>query len=147
MHELEKSKKIIYLTDNDEDDRMLLHEALSTINQPFEIQELSSAEQLIELCENLSLPFPDYIFLDLFMPNMDGFKCITALKKLLGNGGKIIIYTIDSKKESMDKAFLLGADFYAVKPYTYGDLINLTRLIMEGGWENLQQEQKIFHIL
>ncbi|WP_343617245.1 response regulator [Flavobacterium sp.] len=146
MHELEKLKKIICIKDNDEDDRMLLHEALLTMDQPFEIQEFSSAEQLMELCGKPDHR-SDYIFLDLLMLGMDGFKCITELRRLRGAVGKIIIYTIDSKKESMEKAFLLGADFYAVKPHTFEDLKDMTALIMQGGWENLQQVQRIFHIL
>lgn len=147
MPENENSKKIICLTDNDQDDRMLLGEALLDLKKTFEILELCSAADLLDHLSKKTLSLPDYIFLDLLMPGMDGFECLERLRSgLLGRRKiKIIIYSCQSGDESIQRAFGLGADFYAVKPGSYNDLKDLVRVIMESRWEGLGREQRIFH--
>lgn len=147
MPENEKSKKIIFLTDNDQDDRMLFHEALLELKKTFEIFELCSADQLLNHLTQKPLSLPDYIFLDLLMPGMDGFECLEKLRSgPLGHKEiKIIIYSCQSGDKSIQRAFDLGADFYAVKPSRYNDLKDLARVIMESGWEGLGRGQRIFH--
>jgi PleD family two-component response regulator len=147
MPENENSKKIICLIDNDQDDRMLLHEALLSLEGSFEIIELISAGQLLDHLEAEPLSIPDYIFLDLLMPGMNGFECLEKLRSgpLEFSKTKVIIYSFQSGSESMQRAFDLGADFYAVKPARYSSLKDLVRVIMESCWEDLQPGQRIFH--
>lgn len=147
MPESENSKIIIFLTDSDSDDRMLLGEALLTLKEPFEIFEFCSAEQLIEAFPIPPRNFPHYIFLDIILQGMDGFECIEKVRRLSGSHrARIIVYTFDSTRESMEKAFGLGADFYAVKPNSYRDLKDMAGLIMGGGWENQPLEKRVFQI-
>lgn len=146
MTENENSKKIICLTDNDQDDRMLLHEAILDLKKTFEILEFCSAAELLDHLEKKPLSLPDYIFLDLLMPGMDGFECLERLKSglLCRKKTKIIIYSCQSGDKSIHRAFELGADFYAVKPFSYNELKDLVRLIMESGWEGRAREERIF---
>lgn len=147
MPENENSKRTICLTDNDQDDRMLLHEALLDLKKTFEILELCSADQLLDHLTRKPLSIPDYVFLDLLMPGMDGFECLERLRSgPLGRKEiKIIIYSCQSGEESILRAFDLGADFYAVKPSRYNDLKDLVRVIMESSWEGLGRAKRIFH--
>lgn len=142
----EDPKKIICLADDDEDDRMLLHEALLELGQPFKIFELCSAQQLIDHSCKLGEWSADFIFVDLYMPGMDGFECIERLKSMAFSGGgtRIIAYSIDGSQETMRKAFAVGADFYAVKPSSYADLRTLVRTVMQASWEDLEPGQRIF---
>jgi CheY-like chemotaxis protein len=146
MPENENSKKIICLTDNDQDDRMLLHEAILTLDKTFEIHELCSAADLLDHLAKKPLSLPYYIFLDLMMPGMDGFECLERLRNgpLGRKKTKIIIYSCQSGENSIHRAFDLGADFYAVKPASYNDLKDLVRVIMESGWEGRARGQRIF---
>ncbi|AOC96956.1 Stage 0 sporulation protein A [Flavobacterium anhuiense] len=144
----EDPKKIICLADDDEDDRMLLHEALLELAEPLSILELCSAQQLIDHFSKPGQKPADFIFLDLYMPGMDGFECIERLRStaMAGSNAKLIVYSIDSSRETMQKAFSLGADFYAVKPSSYGDLRSLVQRVMQACWEDLESGQRIFHI-
>lgn len=144
----EDPKIIICLADDDEDDRMLLHEALLELEQPFKIFELCSAQQLIDHFSKPGARPADFIFLDLYMRGMDGFECMVRLKSmaLLGGGTRIIVYSIDGAQQTMERAFSLGADFYAVKPSNYGDLRNLVSTVMQASWEDVEAGQRIFHI-
>lgn len=148
MPEGKNSKQIICLADNDEDDRMMLHEVLLKFNpNSFEIIELCSAEQLMEgLCKP-GIRFPDYIFLDPAMHGMSGFELIEQIRKAdQGRRIKIIIYTIGSFASSMERAFSLGADFYAVKPNSYSDLTNLVKKVFQTHWNAAEPQDRIFHV-
>ena len=144
----EDPKIIICLADDDEDDRMLLHEALLELDRPFRIFELCSAQQLIEHFSKPEQEPADFIFLDLYMPGMDGFECIERLRGmgLVSRNARIVVYSLDSAGKTMQKAFALGADFYAVKPSTYADLKNLVAIVMGASWEALSAQERIFHI-
>lgn len=126
---------------------MLLHEALLTLNKSFEILEICGAEQLLYHLAKNPPSIPDYIFLDILMPGMDGFNCIERLRSgpLEWKKIKVIIYSCESSDASMQKGFELGADFYAVKPNRYDDLKDLAALIMESSWEEFGREQRIYH--
>lgn len=140
-------KKIICIADHDEDDRMLLHEALLDLNQPFMILEISSRDQLAEQLSRLSEVSPDFIFLNTGMPGIGGADYIGTIRKGSSTGVtlRIIIYSSDSDRTSIEKAFEMGADFYAVKPSNYRDLKNLAGIIIDADWEIFEMESRIFH--
>lgn len=143
-----KVTKLIFLTDNDEDDIMLLHEAFLSLKQPFEIVEISSGEELMEKLSKMTERFPDFIFLDIAMPGIDGFKCLELIKNRIKAPSliKIIIYSGDSSELSIQKGFSLGADYYAVKPSRYEDLKNLVELVIENDWKSSETTDKVFHV-
>ena len=143
----EKSKRIICIADHDEDDRMLLYEALLTLNKPFDLIEISSREQLADELSKLSDISPDFIFLNSSMPGTEGVQYIEVIRNEARSGQKIkiIIYSSQSEREFIENAFELGADFYAVKPANYGDLKDLARIVMDMDWETLKGDRRIFH--
>lgn len=147
MPQSENSKNI-YIIDHDDDDRMLLHEALLTLDYQFQILEISSRGELIEYLSKLSDIFPELIFFNTSMLGIEGLQYIETVREKVGSDSKIkiIIYSTDSERSSIEKAFELGADFYAVKPSNYGDLKNLAQIIMEMDWETLKGDCRIFHI-
>lgn len=149
MPDGKKSKQLVCLADNDEDDRMMLHEALLALSHDaFEIIELCSGEQLMERFSKQEARLPDYIFLDLAMHGMSGFDCIGQIRKFdKYRHMKIIVYTIDSFAPAIEKAFLLGADFYAVKPNSYGDLKDLVKKVFQTDWGREGPHDRVFHVL
>jgi len=64
---------------------------------------------------------PDWVFLDLKMPDMDGFEVMKELKKIDPNV-KVIMITGSEEKESQNKAKKLGAVDYIIKPLDLEDL-------------------------
>jgi CheY-like chemotaxis protein len=99
----------ILYADDDKDDRDLLAEALEQIDPSIScITAHDGKEALNILQENKTLP--DYIFLDVNMPVMDGKKCLTELKKdsKLKNIPVIIFSTTTNTQEILH-LFQLGA--------------------------------------
>ena len=66
----------------------------------------------------------DIIFMDINMPIMDGFEAVRSIR-LSNNTTKhpsIFMITVRDDKESMQKSFLSGVDWYVIKPYEASEL-------------------------
>lgn len=62
---------------------------------------------------------PDVVLLDLVIPKMDGYMVCEAIKSEGETRGiKVVIISAKSDKDSIDRAYSLGADDYIVKPFT-----------------------------
>jgi CheY-like chemotaxis protein len=68
-------------------------------------------------------PFPVVLFLDLLMPNGDGW---TVLRWLRAHPAKsrllVIVLTGAPQRDSLNEAYLAGATSFLVKPFTKADL-------------------------
>ena len=82
--------------------------------------------------EHLENDTADLIFMDIMMPEMDGYQAIRAikaddrLKKL-----PIVALTAKALKDDRDKALSAGADDYLAKPVDFEVLINMARVWCE----------------
>ncbi|HEY4521988.1 MAG TPA: response regulator [Candidatus Paceibacterota bacterium] len=68
-----------------------------------------------EALEKIQSFVPDFILVDMVMPNMDGFETIKALREKAGTNVKIIALSNLDQRENIDKAFSSGADDYIIK--------------------------------
>ena len=69
---------------------------------------------------------PDFIFVDLDMPNMNGFQFIEAFKKIANGGNaKIVVLSSSITDIERSKALTIGADVYMGKPLTEHDVRGL----------------------
>ncbi len=64
---------------------------------------------------------PDWVFLDLKMPDIDGFEVLKEMKKI-DPDVKAIMITGSEEKESQSKAKKMGAVDYVIKPLDLEDL-------------------------
>jgi CheY-like chemotaxis protein len=114
------------LIDDDSDDRQIFSIALKKISAKV---ELSTAESGIKALEKLKADasyIPDFIFLDLNMPVMNGFECMRELKKLDHlRSAKIIIYTTSSDERDMEESKNMGAFRFVTKPFDINDLVTV----------------------
>lgn len=85
-------------------------------NLELDILEFTSGEALVSYFEKN--PFPDIMFLDVYMDKMNGIQCA---RTLIDRGyDKSIIFCTTSLDHALD-GFRLRADGYLVKPYDYKD--------------------------
>lgn len=114
--------KICLLIDDDEDEHELFGMALDDTNYSIElISSLSSIDALAMLKSTSVLP--DFIFLDLNLPNLNGKECLKELKKIghLQNI-PVIIYSTSSYDKDIQESLELGAAHYVTKPPILEDL-------------------------
>ena len=109
----------VYLVDDDEDDRKLFSEALEEVGRNVQLNLFSGGEDLLnELLKKKQLP--NIIFLDLYMPRMDGEECLARIRaneKL--DSVCVIMYSTVMDLERIEELFNAGANRYLKKPSSY----------------------------
>jgi len=76
-----KGLPVLLLAEDDEDDQFLFQEALASVHSGIECIMVNNGKEAMRLLQQDVLTLPDYIFLDLNMPVMDGLDCLASLKK------------------------------------------------------------------
>lgn len=75
---------------------------------------------------------PDLIFLDLKMPQVDGFEFIRLLKKNTGWANiPVVILSAISDKETMIRSIEMGVIEYLTKPLDIEKVMQLTKNILD----------------
>jgi len=120
------SKKVLIVDDEPEICEVVSDYLLK--RRRFKIYEAYDGAQALGVIEKVK---PDLIILDILMPVMDGFE---LLKRLKGEPAyskiPVIILTIKSEAENLDKGITLNADFYLPKPVKLENLMNFVNLVL-----------------
>jgi CheY-like chemotaxis protein len=120
--------KNFMIIDDDADDRFFFKSALKKMLTSIECMEANGAHEAFELLRK-AIQLPNYIFLDINMPRMDGRECLKRLKsdeKL--KHIPVIMYSTSFSEESIIEFYKLGALSYLNKPT---DLNKLPEQILE----------------
>ncbi len=93
-----------------------------------------SAYRGIEALEKIRNQAPDVVFLDLMLPDMDGYQVCHELKSPEGIiAVPIVIVTARLTSENRIESFAAGADDYIPKPYTPDQIFDA--LEQSGAWK------------
>jgi len=84
--------------------------------------DIVEASNGIECLEMITQESPDVIFLDLVMPEMDGFEVLEALRNQ-NIGTPVIILTADIQDGVTERCMQLGATAYLNKPPKQDELL------------------------
>jgi CheY-like chemotaxis protein len=128
-----RNRPIVLIIDDDEDDRLFFTEAISVVSPEADTYIAENGLQGLKLLNEKKMPTPDYIFLDLNMPVMNGKECLKELVQVIQRSlTKVIIMSTSSLQEDMDDAMDLGAQLFISKPHTYADLCQIVTQILKG---------------
>lgn len=106
-----------FLVDDDTDDQMIFVTALEGVSETiaceFENDGIKALEKL-----NLDTSFiPDFIFLDMNMPRMNGKECLVEIRKINRlNHVPTFIYSTSVDPRMIEEVKLLGATDVIIKP-------------------------------
>ncbi len=78
--------------------------------------------------DGLAKKRPDVIFLDILLPDMDGFELITRIRQV--SPVPILVITALPETRNKVRALGLGADDYLSKPFDYDELVAKARALM-----------------
>src|SRR5688572_17478401 len=120
----------ILYADDDVDDRELLSEAFQEIDPSISCRTVSDGREAIETLRQI-IELPDFIFLDVNMPVMDGSNCLVELKK--DSRLKVIpviIYSTTIDQDEINRFYKLGASSYLQKPNNYEELCSRLRMFV-----------------
>lgn len=117
----------IFLADDDEDDRTFNADALAEITSSTEITEFTNGVELMAELHS-DRPLPDIIFLDLKMPLMDGFECLSDIREI-DEFRKIpvVIYATSFHEKEVAQLREMGATLYLQKPSSFDQLKKLLK--------------------
>lgn len=87
------------------------------------IDEIDNGGAAVLKLENSRFP-PDFLFIDVEMPVMNGIEVLKKVRSQLVNT-KIIMVTSHSDKEKVDQLIKLGINGYIKKPYDRDTVIQL----------------------
>jgi CheY-like chemotaxis protein len=119
--------KICLLVDDDPDDQEVFLTALGDVSPDVLCLIAPDGDRALELLHNKET-IPDYIFLDLNMPRMNGFEFLAAIKKSkVLKDIPVIVYSTTSQQTQIEKAKKLGATEFFTKTYKYNELCLLLR--------------------
>src|SRR5687767_11638242 len=105
----------IFYADDDEDDREIFCIAIEQINPAIKVTFSRDGQEALNILTTQSTP-PNFIFLDVNMPKMNGVECLIKLKS--DNRLKnipVIMYSTTSDSNEINKLLLLGAADFVVK--------------------------------
>ena len=117
------------LIDDDHDDSEMFQLAIERTQIPIDCIVANSAIQALKILRDDEEIIPDFIFVDLNMPLMNGKECIQELKKM----GKLkdstlIVYSTSSNKQEIKEMLELGASHFITKP---SDIAQLEAALIE----------------
>ncbi|MDY0780140.1 response regulator [Tenacibaculum sp. IB213877] len=138
----------IFYADDDEDDLMFFEEAVMTLCESKDciitLCLLKNGENLIESIEKNN--HGDFVvFLDLNMPLKSGFELLEEIRsKPETQGAPVIMYSTSSNEHNILQSQKLGANYYAVKPTNFNDLLKIISSAANINWKNHPQNTASF---
>ena len=119
------------LVDDDKDDQLIFVSAVNDINKEIECDCVDNALIGLEVLQKDKCKKPDYIFLDLNLPIMDGFQFLKEVKTSEElNDIPVIIFSTSSRDSDKQKAKELGAVDFLSKPSSYSELKESITLLL-----------------
>jgi CheY-like chemotaxis protein len=128
---------IILYAEDDEEDRMLMRDAVKESRLTNELHFVEDGEELMEYLnrrgkysELTNVPLPGLILLDLNMPRKDGRE---ALKEIKANASlrriPVIVLTTSKAEEDILRTYDLGVSGFIIKPVTFESLVDVIKAL------------------
>lgn len=124
---------LVFLVDDDEDDRMLIRDALADAAPRATFVEAENGAELMERLASgpgtyLVKPLPDLIVLDMNMPKMTGMEALKKLRAVpLFREIPTVMLSTSSNPDLIQDALTHGVQAYLIKPHTYDEYEEMAR--------------------
>ncbi|MDB5284922.1 MAG: phoB [Bacteroidota bacterium] len=121
----------ILLIDDDEDDQYLFLQALREVDEQAICEGVLDGEAGLKKLKSAYI-LPDYIFLDLNMPKIDGMEVLKQIKETSGlKHVPVVMYSTSSSYHHLLQAKRLGAIEYVTKPTSIPELVKIIRYFVD----------------
>lgn len=123
----------VLVGEDDDDDFLILSLAIEEISYKILLTRVVDGEMLMEM---LGRELPDMLLLDLRMPCQDGKQCLQMIRRdRRYDRLPIIVYTSLDDLQNIQYCYQEGANMYAVKPNTIGELKVILERIFTIDWK------------
>ena len=121
-----------FLIDDDDEDREVFIMALEDVDKVHKCVTAINGKDALQILNENATFIPDFIFLDLNMPIMNGMQCLHEIKRIPRlYSVPVIIYTTSSYEKDISKTKQLGAAHFLTKPYQISRLSKILRNLFQ----------------
>jgi CheY-like chemotaxis protein len=121
--------KTCLLIDDDQDDQEIFMIALKDSGQRVKCQMVDNAILGLQQLDSDPEKIPDYIFLDLNMPGMNGMQCLEQIKsRPFLKDVPVVIFSTSSRQQDINETQKMGAAAFITKP---SSIRSLTKILAE----------------
>jgi DNA-binding response OmpR family regulator len=122
----------LLVIDDDKDDYDLIAEAVKEIDLGISVSFLDNCKDVAKYKgQNF-----DLVFLDINMPEYDGFAWLKGIRERGYENLPIIMYTNSRRPEHIMQAYKQGANLYYAKPASFSELIAGLKKLVSIDWTN-----------
>jgi CheY-like chemotaxis protein len=126
------SDKKFLVVDDDSDDNGLFTEALAAVGPGIICYCVADGQEALEKLEAKLIAPPDIILMDINMPIMNGWQCLTRLKSAPDYKDiPVIIHSTSSRKTDKELAKDLGAICFFTKLHDFKRLKKMLEIVVE----------------
>lgn len=126
-------RPLLLIVDDSDDDRAIAVRAIRRAGLPVDVRTLANGREAIEALDpggagsgRRAAPEPRVIFLDLRMPEIDGFEVLRRLRRSAKTRAiPVVVVSSSDQPEDVRRSYALGANSYLVKRFDGRD---------PGGW-------------
>ncbi len=112
-----KNLKVVYLADDDQDDRFFIRQAIREAGAQVRIIEAENGLELLELIQQEKHLQASLVLLDMNMPKMNGLETIAALRADVHFAKvPVVMISTSSHLSLVETAYQAGVDDFFVKP-------------------------------
>ena len=122
--------KKILIVDDEANNRLLLEEILEDVKeQGVEILLAEDGRQALDI---ITSQVPDLVFLDIMMPEVNGYAVCNIVKKQLNLINiYIVLLTAKGQAEDKNKGFNVLCDRYITKPFYFNEVIAIAENVLD----------------
>lgn len=115
---------VIMIVDDDNEDCELFHEAINEIDPAIKCWTAKDGRAAINLLTKELVILPDYIFLDINMPIMNGRETLAEIKRNTRlRDIPVIMYSTTSDTKEIMTFYSQGAHDFLIKPSNFNKLV------------------------
>lgn len=119
----------VLIVDDETHIRILLQQTLEDFEDlNIEILATENGKKAIEIIKEKK---PDLIFLDVMMPEMNGYETCHKIKKELKIDSYVVMLTAKGQDADKQKGLECGADVYITKPFDPDEILKLASKILK----------------
>ncbi len=120
-----------FLIDDDYDDQIIFEIAIKEVNSDIICVTAHNGLRALKMLMENHTFIPDIIFMDLYMPIMDGRECLKEMKKIKRlENIPIYIYSSPSEGTTVEELMALGAAGYIPKQSTIPGLVKALQQVL-----------------
>jgi CheY-like chemotaxis protein len=125
----------VFVTDDDDDDRLLFQEVLKELPYLIHLSMARDGDETIKSLRQFP-QLPDILFLDLNMPLKNGLECLKEIKASKSLAPlPVIIFSTSSYPAAINQAYNEGAHLYIRKPNDFLSFKRSIQYVLSIDWK------------